>query len=45
MAAEPFRHFMSASVRNDDLRLFLDLGSMPAPAGAGTLVQSFPAPH
>jgi flagellar biosynthetic protein FliP len=33
LAAEPFRHFMAGSVRSDDLRLFLDLGGMPTPAG------------
>jgi flagellar biosynthetic protein FliP len=34
LAAEPFRQFMSASVRPADLRLFLDLGGMPTPASA-----------
>jgi len=33
LAAEPFRHFMAGSVRGEDLRLFLDLGNMPDPAG------------
>ncbi len=33
-AAEPFRGFMAANVRAEDLRLFLDLGAMPEP-GAG----------
>jgi flagellar biosynthetic protein FliP len=33
LAAEPFRHFMAGSVRPEDLRLFLDLGNMPDPAG------------
>jgi len=32
-AAEPFRKFMTGSVRPEDLRLFLDLGAMPDPAG------------
>jgi flagellar biosynthetic protein FliP len=31
LAAEPFRRFMSASARPDDLRLFLDLGHLPDP--------------
>jgi len=31
-AAEPFRHFMAGSVRETDLRLFLDLAGLPAPA-------------
>jgi flagellar biosynthetic protein FliP len=30
-AAEPFRAFMSANVRPDDLRLFLDLAQLPEP--------------
>src|SRR5208337_3262830 len=33
LAAEPFRHFMNASVRPVDLRLFLDLGGIATPAG------------
>lgn len=33
-AAEPFRAFMSANLRHDDLRLFLDLGQLPDPVGA-----------
>jgi flagellar biosynthetic protein FliP len=33
LAAEPFRHFMSGSVRAEDLRLFLDLGGMATPVG------------
>lgn len=32
LAAEPFRHFMLASARSADLRLFLDLGHMATPA-------------
>ena len=31
-AAEPFRHFMLANVRAPDLRLFLDIAKLPAPA-------------
>ena len=31
MAAEPFRHFMLANVRQPDLRLFLDIAHLPAP--------------
>ena len=31
-AAEPFRHFMIANMRHDDLQLFLDLGKLPPPA-------------
>lgn len=31
-ATEPFRGFMAANVRPDDLRLFLDLAQMPEPA-------------
>jgi flagellar biosynthetic protein FliP len=31
LAAEPFRKFMAASVRADDLRLFLDLAKLPDP--------------
>jgi flagellar biosynthetic protein FliP len=34
LAAEPFRGFMAASARPDDLRLFLDLGGMANPTGA-----------
>ena len=34
LAAEPFRKFMLANLRPDDLRLFLDLGQMPEPASA-----------
>lgn len=33
-AAEPFRVFMSANLRHDDLRLFLDIGQLPEPVGA-----------
>nr|WP_239002855.1 flagellar type III secretion system pore protein FliP [Rhodovastum atsumiense] len=33
LAAEPFRRFMTASARPDDLRLFLDLGAIPDPTG------------
>ncbi|MCX7379195.1 MAG: flagellar type III secretion system pore protein FliP [Alphaproteobacteria bacterium] len=32
LAAEPFRGFMAANVRADDLRLFLDLAKLPDPA-------------
>jgi flagellar biosynthetic protein FliP len=32
LAAEPFRKFMAANLRSEDLRLFLDLGHMPEPA-------------
>jgi flagellar biosynthetic protein FliP len=32
LAAEPFRHFMTGSVRAEDLRLFLDVGGLPTPA-------------
>ena len=32
LAAEPFRRFMAANLRPDDLRLFLDLGHLPDPA-------------
>jgi flagellar biosynthetic protein FliP len=32
LAAEPFRRFMVANLRPDDLRLFLDLGHLPTPA-------------
>ena len=31
LAAEPFRRFMAANLRPDDLRLFLDLGHLPEP--------------
>jgi flagellar biosynthetic protein FliP len=31
-AAEPFRHFMVANARPDDIRLFLDLGHLATPA-------------
>ena len=34
LAAEPFRHFMVANARPDDLRLFLDLGHIADPATA-----------
>jgi flagellar biosynthetic protein FliP len=34
LAAEPFRRFMTASARPDDLRLFLDLAHLPDPTGA-----------
>jgi flagellar biosynthetic protein FliP len=34
LAAEPFRKFMAASARADDLRLFLDLAQLPAPDAA-----------
>jgi flagellar biosynthetic protein FliP len=34
LAAEPFHRFMAANVRDHDLRLFLDIGNMPAPADA-----------
>jgi flagellar biosynthetic protein FliP len=33
-AAEPFRGFMTANVREGDLALFLDLAHLPAPEGA-----------
>lgn len=33
-AAEPFRHFMLSNVRAPDLRLFLDIAKLPAPATA-----------
>lgn len=33
-AAEPFRRFMAAQVRDDDLAQFLDLARLPAPATA-----------
>ena len=32
LAAEPFRGFMAANVRDEDLRLFLDLAKLPDPA-------------
>jgi flagellar biosynthetic protein FliP len=32
LAAEPFRKFMAANLRSDDLRLFLDLAHLPDPA-------------
>jgi flagellar biosynthesis protein FliP len=32
LAAEPFRRFMAANLRNEDLRLFLDLAHLPDPA-------------
>jgi flagellar biosynthetic protein FliP len=32
LASEPFRRFMAANVRGDDLRLFLDLAHLPEPA-------------
>jgi flagellar biosynthetic protein FliP len=34
LTAEPFRKFMAANVRPDDLRLFLDLAKLPDVAGA-----------
>jgi flagellar biosynthetic protein FliP len=34
LAAEPFRKFMAASARPDDVRLFLDLAKLPDPATA-----------
>jgi flagellar biosynthetic protein FliP len=34
-AAEPFRRFMAANVRESDLRLFLDLANLPAVAAPG----------
>jgi flagellar biosynthetic protein FliP len=34
LAAEPFRTFMAANVRQEDLRLFLDLAKLPDPASA-----------
>jgi flagellar biosynthetic protein FliP len=33
LAAEPFRRFMAANLRPEDLRLFLDLGHLPDPPG------------
>jgi len=35
LAAEPFRRFMAASARPDDVQLFLDLARLPDPATAG----------
>lgn len=35
-AAEPFRRFMAANVREDDLQQFLDLANLPAPSSAET---------
>ena len=35
LAAEPFRGFMAANARPDDLRLFLDLGKLPDPVTPG----------
>ncbi|MBV9538658.1 MAG: flagellar type III secretion system pore protein FliP [Acidisphaera sp.] len=35
LAAEPFRKFMAANVRPDDVRLFLDLANTSEPATAG----------
>ena len=32
LATEPFRHFMAANVRSDDLALFLNLAHLPEPA-------------
>jgi flagellar biosynthetic protein FliP len=32
LTAEPFHKFMAANVRGDDLRLFVDLAKLPAPA-------------
>jgi flagellar biosynthetic protein FliP len=34
LSAEPFRHFMTANLRDADLQLFLDLGHLPQPASA-----------
>jgi flagellar biosynthetic protein FliP len=34
LASEPFRKFMAASARPDDVRLFLDLAKLPDPATA-----------
>jgi flagellar biosynthetic protein FliP len=36
LAAEPFRKFMAASVRGDDLRLFIDMAKLPDPASPDT---------
>jgi len=32
LAAEPFRRFMTANLRDSDLRVFLDLAHLPMPA-------------
>jgi flagellar biosynthetic protein FliP len=34
LVAEPFRKFMAANVRGDDLRLFIDLAHLPVPDSA-----------
>jgi flagellar biosynthetic protein FliP len=34
LAAEPFRHFMLANLRPDDVRLFVDLAHLPVPVEA-----------
>ena len=34
LAAEPFRKFMIANLRDEDLRLFLDIARLPTPASA-----------
>ncbi len=34
LAAEPFHRFMTANLRHDDLRLFLDIAKLPMPATA-----------
>jgi len=34
LAAEPFRKFMVANLRDEDLRLFLDIAHLPTPASA-----------
>ena len=40
LAAEPFRRFMTANVRPDDLRLFLDMAQLhDTPADIGTAIQ------
>jgi flagellar biosynthetic protein FliP len=36
LAAEPFRKFMAANLRSEDLRLFLDLAHLPDPATPDT---------
>jgi flagellar biosynthetic protein FliP len=36
LAAEPFRKFMAASARADDLRLFLDMAHLPEPESLQT---------
>ncbi len=46
LVAEPFRRFMAANVRGDDLRLFVDLAHLPVPdgpeqAGWRTLIPGF----